>query len=952
MSRPLFYVLDGHALAYRHYFASTGRPLMTSTGVVTSAIYGFARTIMDVLEKDKPHYLAVAFDEGLSGRDEYFPDYKAHRDASPQDFEVQMPIIRDVVTAFGIPLLMLPGYEADDLIGTATLQAVQAGAEALVYSGDRDMLQLLDENTRVRLYIPQAGVPDELYDVEKFRAKYELDPIQLIDLKALEGDTSDNIPGVAGIGKKGATTLLQQFGTLENIYDNLPQLKDGVRKKLEDGRESAFLSQRLATILRDVTFDFQFDACEVHPFDYDRIHDMFRELEFTSLIKQLDRMAGRTAADAETPAKTKKNDSGQLSMFGETVAAPPPAEIPALFPTVIVQDMAALDALVALLNAAPLISFDTETTATDAMSADLVGISLCVDGETGYYIPVGHLESEQLPLEVVINALREPLTNPNIGKAAHNADYDVIVLAQHGLNVSPVTFDTMIAEWVARSHSQYLGLKRLAQHHLGVIMTEISELIGTGKNQITMDKVPVTQAAPYAAADAVCTHLLVSKLTDQLAQVVEQTKNPDPLWGTPDPPTPSDVFTTLELPLIPVLTTMEQYGVLLDTPYLADMSVRLAEMLAKLEEEIYALSGGYGKFNINSPKQLNDVLFGKLGLKAEGVRKTTHGFSTAADVLESMRGVHPIIDQIMNYRELSKLKGTYVDALPVLINSKTGRVHTSFNQTGASTGRLSSSNPNLQNIPIRTETGREVRGAFIAPDGCKLLSVDYSQVELRIMAHITKEPTLLEAFARGQDIHAATAALVNRIPIEQVTKDQRSFAKRVNFGLLYGMGAFRLARDSELTLPEANKFIETYFAQLPNVKVYLDRAKKLASGADGYLSTMFGRRREFQALQGTTGNRNLQQSAEREAINMPIQGTAADIIKKAMIDLQAELQRRKSPAHLLLQVHDELVLEVPDDQVAETAALVVQVMESAADLAAPLKANAQVGQNWRDMTEV
>jgi DNA polymerase-1 len=623
---------------------------------------------------------------------------------------------------------------------------------------------------------------------------------------------------------------------------------------------------------------------------------------------------------------------------------PPPAE---LIPTVVVDTPETLDELVKVLKGAKGIAFDTETTSTDQMRGDLVGISLSVDGELGYYIPVGHLEGDQLPLDVVINALRDPLTDPNIPKFAHNADYDLVVLTRHGIEVAPITFDTMIAEWLRDPLSDSIGLKRLVRGRLGKVMTNIEELIGTGRNQIPMSQVPIEKAAPYAVADAAFTHQLVDKLRADLLPHPEDPKV-DPLWGTVNPPAPIDVFEQIEMPLIPVIAKMEQEGVLLDTAFLKEMSHRLEEQLGTCQDEIFELSGGYGRFNINSPKQLNDVLFGKLGLKPAGLRKTTHGVSTDAAALDSLRGEHPIIDKILQYRELSKLKGTYVDALPALINPATGRVHTSYNQAGAATGRLSSSNPNLQNIPIRTEIGREVRGAFIAPPGHVLLSVDYSQVELRIVAHVSKEPTLLEAFKQGQDIHAATAAVIYNVPLNEVTKTQRIFAKRVNFGILYGMGPFRLARDSDLTLAQAQEFIDTYFKRLPRVRAYLDTAKELAKKS--FLTTMFGRRRIFKGMH--EGNRNVVASAEREAINMPIQGTAADIMKKAMITLYAELNQRDLGAKLLLQVHDELVLEVPEDRLQETARLVVEVMEGAAVLDAALTANAQYGMNWRELNDV
>jgi DNA polymerase-1 len=937
-SRPLFYILDGHSLAYRHYFAQISRPLMTARGEGTSAVFGFARMLMDILEKEQPYYLAVSFDDGLSGRDELYPDYKGTREKMPDDLHKQIGRIMEIVQAFNVPILMEPGCEADDLMGTVSRRAEAQGVDVMIFTGDRDLLQLLTENIRVRLFVPQANVPDDFYDIPRFREKYGLEPPQLIDLKALEGDTSDNIPGVPGIGRKGATTLLQQFGTLENIYASLDQVKSAIRVKLEAGYESALLSQKLATIHRDMPVKFDLTQCVAHDFDRHKVEVLFRELEFTSLFNQLGRLAIRSTE--------------QLPLFHmhdiDVPLQTPVAPATALFPTIIVQDETGLRALVNVLNGAQAISFDVETTGTDQITADLVGISLSVDGETGYYIPVMHTEGAQLPLETIISAIRPALTNPNIPKYAHNANYDLIMMQRYGIDVKPITFDTMIAEWVRDPLNGNLGLKRLAAAELSVHMTPITELIGTGKNQIQMSHVPIESAAPYAAADAVATYKLVDVIREKL---LRQDDDPDvdALWGTPNPPDPIDVFNTLEIPLIPVLADMEMAGVLLDTDFLRVMSVGLNDMLRKLEEEVFELSGGFGNFNINSPKQLNEVLFGKLGLKAQGIRKTAHGVSTAADVLDNMRGEHPIIDKILQFRELSKLKGTYVDALPALINPRTGRVHTNYNQAGSATGRMSSSNPNLQNIPIRTEVGREVRRAFIVPDGICLLSVDYSQVELRIMAHITREPALLEAFAQGQDIHAATAATVYNVPIETVTKSQRNFAKRVNFGLLYGMGAHRLARESDLTYAQAEDFINTYFERLPGVRAYLDKAKQLAY-QKGYLTTLFGRRRFFPGL--THGNHNTRATAEREAINMPIQGTAADIIKKAMIALHSELQRRKTGARMILQVHDELVLEVPERELQDTAALVVRTMEDACDLAAPLRTSAQYGTNWRDLEPV
>jgi DNA polymerase-1 len=960
MTRPMLYLLDGHALAYRHFFGQIARPLMTATGQPTGAVFGFARTLMDILERDRPYYLAVAFDDGLTGRDTVYPAYKGTRDKMPDDLNSQMGYIFRLVDAFSVPRLMLAGTEADDVIGTVALQAEALGVDVRIVTGDRDLLQLLSPHTTVRLAIPKAGTPDELYDEAAFRAKWGLEPRQLVDLKALEGDTSDNIPGVEGIGGKTATALLQAHETLEGIYAAIPTLKGAVVKRLEAGRERAFISQQLARIRRDMPITLDLKECIAHDFDKGAVEALFRELEFGSLFNALNRITGAKAGS--------RVSADQLPMFAGD--AEPTADLigegplpPPVYPTVIVDTAEKLADLAARLAGASAIAFDTETTGLNEMQDTMVGMSFAVDGETGYYVPVGHRVGVQLPLETVMDALRPALTDPAIPKIAHHAKFDLIIMRRHGIDIGPIAHDTQIAQFLVDS-TETLGLKRLSKQYLGVEMTPIRDLIGKGKNAVTMDQIAIERAAPYAAADAVSTFRLRDAIVPQLGQwpdmaldrgsaPARETGGPaperDPLWGTENPPTPRDVYEKLEIPLVPVLADMECTGVLLDVPYLGALAVRLGERLAALEETIYGLSGGYGRFNINSPKQLNDVLFGKLGLSAEGVAKTTHGFSTAAHVLEAMSGQHPIIDRILEYREISKLKGTYVDALPALINPQTGRVHTSYNQNGASTGRLSSSDPNLQNVPNRTDLGREVRRAFIAPPGWQILSVDYSQVELRIMAHITQEPTLVEAFRNGQDIHATTAAVVYNVPLDAVTHEQRSNAKRVNFGLLYGMGAFRLARETDMTFAESQAFVNTYYTRLPGIRAYLDRAKHLAREL-GYLTTLYGRRRRFPGLRAA--NKTVQGQAEREAINMPIQGTAADIMKAAMIDLARALAARRSPARLLLQVHDELVLEVPDEALAETTALVVSVMERAAALSTPLRADAEAGPNWLDVAKV
>ncbi len=917
--RPRLYLIDGHAVAYRQFFGLKQTGFATADGESTTAVYGFSRLLQRLIHENKPEYLAVTFDNGLTGRDAVFPDYKANRVEMPEDLGHQLMRIRQIIRAFNVPVVEEEGYEADDVIGTIVRQLEAQDIDIWIITGDKDLLQLLREGVRLELPSRRRGEADEIYDMARYQEEYGLHPDQHVDLKALMGDKSDNIPGVRGIGEKTAVKLLQQYQSLDGIYAHLDKIKGSNNKKLAEGRELAYLSHILSTIRCDLPVAIALDACATQNYDANAVVELYRELQFRSLLNDLLAVeAGKTADDA-----------------GIRLASSEPVE------TVIVDDADKLDVLVRVLEAAQTIVWDVETTSIDQMQAELVGIALAVDTRTGYYVPVGHRgeaantlfaapAEDQLPLQTVLDALRGPLTDPAIAKCAHNAVYDLVVMRRYGIDVSPVAFDTMIAEWLHEPTSKFLGLKAFANQYLHYVMTPIEDLIGKGKKQKTMDQVSVADAAPYASADAAITFRAVEHLRPELEGASLTT-----------------LYNTLEMPLVPVLASMQQTGVALDVGFLHDFSQRLAKTLLQIEQEIYDLSGGYGAFNINSPKQLNDVLFGKLGLPVEGLKKTTHGYSTDVVTLERLKTdtAHPILVQILEYRELSKLKSTYVDALPELVNPATGRVHTSYNQTGTSTGRLSSSNPNLQNIPIRTETGRKVRRAFVAPEGYQLLAVDYSQIELRVLAHISQDQTLLAAFAQDQDIHRATAATVYGVPLESVTYEQRSFAKRVNFGLIYGMGPFRLSRDSDLTLAEAEAFVDTYFERLPGVKDYIGETKKQAA-ADGYLTTLFGRKRFFPALKRGDGGRSAS-AEERAAINMPIQGTAADIMKKAMIELDVAL--KQSNARMILQVHDELVLEVAADELDTVARQVVDVMETTFTMDAPLKANAEAGPNWRDM---
>jgi DNA polymerase-1 len=914
---PILYVLDGHAIAYRQFHGMAHSNMVNPrTGEPTNAVYGFARLLIDLLKNQQPHYIVACFDEGLSGREAYYPDYKAQRSAMPESLDSQMSKIFDLIHAFNIPILTLPGYEADDIIGTLVEQAKSQNVRVHIITGDRDLLQLLDTHVRVQLPSPKSK-DDDIYDSDMFIEKWGISPRQLVDYKALVGDQSDNIPGVKGIGDKTATKLLQNYGTLEALYDHLPELSEKDRQKLIEGNDNAFLSQRLARIMRDVPIQLDLEACKAEDYDPNMVNKFFEQMEFITLGEQFRALHPQFDFESAEPHE---------------------------YTTIIVDTPKKLADLVAHLNSAKAIVFDTETTGVDQMQVDLVGIALATDETNGYYIPVGHVGEggdtlfasappPQLSLAQVIDALRPSMTNPNIPKIAHNAGYDYVIMRRHGLEVYPIGFDTMIAEWVRNPDSRYTGLKRFATKYLRKKITSIDDLIGTGKKQITMAQVAPERAGAYAVGDVTITYLAWRYLTEELHHLGLM-----------------ELYTSLELPLIIVLSQMESNGVLLDVAYLAELSQKVEGMVRQAEATIHEMSGE--NFNINSPKQLSDVLFGRMGLPTQGLKKTTHGFSTDAPTLEKLYEdtKNPIIRAIIEYRELVKLKGTYIDALPQLVNPKTGRLHTNYNQTGTNTGRLSSNNPNLQNIPIRTELGREVRRAFIAPEGYVLLSVDYSQIELRILAHISEDATLLEAFARDEDIHATTAAAVFGIPLESVTYDQRSFAKRVNFGLIYGMGEYRLARDSDLSVGEARKFIDTYFKRLPGVKAYLDKTREQVQSL-GYVDTLFGRRRYFPVFKDPKANHNTKEAELRAAINHPIQGTAADIMKRAMIQVHDALKTDGHGTKMLLQVHDELVFEVPRAHIDAVKALVLQVMEGAYPLKVRLKANAEIGANWRDMSE-
>jgi DNA polymerase-1 len=926
---PILYLLDGHALAYRTYYALTrgsGSGFSTRSGEPTAGVFGFTSVLLRILEQEQPDYLAVAFDTGKTFRDEIFPEYKGTRAKMPDDLQVQIIRVRQLVDAFNIPRIEVDGYEADDVLGSLAKKAAAQGLGVKIITGDRDLLQLVDE--RIIVNLPGKTLSDARdYRAEDVQAYIGVPPEQIVDFKALVGDKSDNIPGVAGVGEKTAINLLKTYHTLNGVYEHLDKHTPSLRSKLEAGRDAAYLSQKLATIVTDLDLSIDLQKARVEHFDPQVVEALFRELEFRTLLSRLENLIKGYGLRA-TPQQGQ-----QLSFLGEQPASREgmSRELPAI-KAHLVNSSEALEALASRLNAAQVISFDVESTSTDQMSADLVGIALAVEGDQGYYIPVGHKAElgKQLPVEMVIEALRGPLTSPKILKVGHNIKYDYVLLARSGLRASPLSFDTMIAEWLSNPTSRNLGLKNLAWVRLDIKMTDIVELIGKGKEQRTMAEVPLETCAEYAAADAAVVLQLKPLLEQDLRACEAMT-----------------VLEEIEMPLIPVLAQMEMNGISLNREYLAGMSAELSARLAEIESQVYNLVGM--PFNISSTQQLSKALFERLKLEPpDRTRRTASGhYSTSADVLEALRGKHPVVDLVLEQRELSKLKSTYVDALPLQINPKTGRVHTSYNQTGAVTGRIASSDPNLQNIPIRTELGSKVRHAFVAGPDQLLLSVDYSQVELRIVAHMADDRAMLDAFRAGQDIHAATAAAIYGVPIETVTKDQRRRAKGINFGLIYGMSAFGLTRATDLTLAESEDFMAAYFRQFPGVKRYLDEMR-LRATEQGYVETLLGRRRYFPGLK-TQGNFNIRNREEREAINAPIQGTAADIMKIAMINVSTALENASLSARMLLQVHDELVLECPAGEVDETAALVQQVMENAYKLKIPLKTDARKGRNWGEM---
>jgi len=902
--KQLLLLFDGHALIHRAFHALP--PLtVTKTGEPTGAVYGFASMLLKVVAELKPSHWAIAFDTSApTFRHKQFEDYKAHRPPTPDELKRQFGRVRELVETFNLPSFEVEGYEADDILGALSQQASDQGIDTIIVTGDTDALQLVSPHVSVLTPRPGRTFSDTIvYDEAAVQQRYGLLPQQLTDLKGLKGDPSDNIPGVTGIGEKTATKLIQQFGSIEGVYHHIGEVvPERVQKLLKDGQNEARQSKELATIVTDMPVALDLTACRVSTYERDKVAELFRELEFSSLLPKLPENVVEERGIAQVETQTSS----------EAVEYQ------------IVNTADSLDEVMGVLSQLESFAIDTETTGTDPRQAALVGISLSAEPGKAWYLPVGHLSGDQLPLSHVVAALKPLLEDPKVIKIAHNGKYDMAVLLKYGVRVENLGFDTMIAAYLLGEKA--LGLKPLAFSKLGIEMTPIDNLIGTRAKQISMAWVDIPRVAQYAGADA--------DMTNRLSELLEAELRDQGLW---------ELFTTVEMPLLPVLLRMETNGVALDTSRLRDMSWSMGEKAARLESEIYNCVGH--RFNVNSTQQLGAVLYDEL--KLPPTKKTKSGYSTDASVLEGLKGAHPVIELLLEYRQLMKLKSTYIDALPALTDPDTGRVHTSFNQTGTTTGRLSSSDPNLQNIPVRTEEGRQVRRAFIAEkESSLLLAADYSQIDLRVLAHLSQDPRLLSAFTQDEDIHATTASQVFGVPLSAVTPDMRRVAKTVNFGVIYGMSEYGLEQATELSRQEAGQFIQAYFEKYSGVKDYLASTKRDA-GEKGYVQTLLGRRRYIPEI--NSSNAQVRMAAERMAINMPVQGTSADIIKVAMIDLQREMDRKGLEAKMILQVHDELLFELPQEEVEALRQLVLQIMPNALELSVPLKIDVKTGRSWDEM---
>ncbi len=917
------FLLDAYALIYRSYYAFIKSPRINSKGLNTSAIFGFVNTLEDLLKKENPTHIAVAFDpSGKTFRHEAFEAYKAQREATPEDIKIAVPYIKQIIDAYNIKQIEVPGFEADDVIGTVSKKAEKDGFQVYMMTPDKDYGQLTSQN--IMIYKPKYGDSGfEVLNDKDVMEKYGLNsPLQMIDYLGLMGDASDNIPGCPGVGPKTAQKLLSDYDSVEGIYEHLSDIKGSLQTKLEGNKEQVFFSKFLATIKTDVPVEFHGEEFLKRDIDEKKLRDIFEELEFRTLVQ-------RILPTENSVEKKTKNYPYQTNLFAEFEEKDSEEKKYSTLSDLkstphhyyLVENEKEIDDLIGKILNQKFFSFDTETTGIDPLDANLVGMSFSWKKNEAYYVPIS--QDEEIAKQTA-KKFKNILESNEIQKIGQNLKYDMLVLRKYDVFLDGPIFDTMIAHYLLNPEIRH-NMDYLAETYLKYQTIHIDELIGPkGKNQRNMAQLQPSEVLDYAAEDA--------DVTLQLKEVFEKEINENQL---------NKLLYDIELPLLKVLCEMEATGVKVDTAFLKEYSIVISKKLREIENEITEMAGF--EFNINSARQVGEVLFDRLKIVSKAKKTKSGQYTTGEDTLESMRDKHPIVGKILEYRGLKKLLSTYIDALPQLINPKTGKIHTSFNQATTSTGRLSSTNPNLQNIPIRDEEGREIRKAFIPDEGCTFLSVDYSQIELRIMAHLSKDPTMIEAFVDNVDIHATTASKIYKVDLKDVTRDMRRKAKTANFGIIYGISVFGLAERLAIPRSEAKELIDGYFATFPQVKKYMDESIQIAKN-QGYVETIFGRKRYLPDI--NSRNAIVRGYAERNAINAPIQGSAADIIKVAMVNIAKRFKNEKIKSKMILQVHDELNFSVFNEELSHVEHLVVEEMENAVKLIVPLKADAGTGKNW------
>ncbi|MCF2738575.1 DNA polymerase I [Bacteroides caecigallinarum] len=919
------FLLDAYALIYRAYYALIKSPRINSKGFNTSAILGFVNTLEDVLKKESPTHIGVAFDpSGPTFRHEAYKEYKAQREETPEAIRLSVPIIKDIIRAYKIPILEVPGYEADDVIGTLATEAGKRGITTYMMTPDKDYGQLVSEN--VFMYRPKYGDKEfDIMGIEEVKAKFNIESTsQVIDMLGLMGDSSDNIPGCPGVGEKTAQKLISEFGSIENLLEHTDQLKGAIKTKVESNVEKIKFSKFLATIKTDVPIELDMDSLKRETPDEEKLRSIFEELEFRTLLERVFKSDKKPAAK---PAPEKQALQGDLFGFfaDDNTEEQKNSSLKRLEDTdydyQLIDTEDKINDFLRIILTKEIISLDTETTGTDAMSAELVGMSFSYKENQAFYVPVPQDREEA---QKIVDKFKPVFENEKSIKVGQNIKYDMIVLGNYGVSIKGQMFDTMIAHYVLQPELHH-GMDYLAEVYLKYDTIKIEELIGAkGKNQRNMRDLSPTDIYKYACEDA--------DVTLKLKNILEKELETNGV---------KELFEEIEMPLVPVLAYIERNGVRIDTEALKETSRHFTIRMREIEEEIYKLAGM--EFNVSSPKQVGEVLFDRLKIVEKAKKTKTGQYVTSEEVLESLKGKHQIVEKVLDYRGLKKLLSTYVDALPELINPKTGRIHTSFNQTVTATGRLSSSNPNLQNIPVRDDDGKEIRKAFIPDDGCEFFSADYSQIELRIMAHLSEDDNMIEAFREEQDIHAATAAKIYKINIDEVTREQRSKAKTANFGIIYGISVFGLAERLNVDRKEAKELIDGYFENYPKVKAYMDESIRSARDK-GYIETIFKRKRYLPDI--NSRNAVVRGYAERNAINAPIQGSAADIIKVAMIRIYKRFMDEGIKSKMILQVHDELNFSVLREEKEKVQQIVISEMEAAYKMKVPLLADCGWGQNW------